>query len=168
MAVSILREEIDRTGVSTDRLCFEITETVAVANLRKAQNFMSTLKEKGCRFSLDDFGTGLSSFAYLKMFPVDKLKIDGSFVQDICKNDISRSMVTAIAEIARVMELETVAEYVEDESTLKAIREMGVNWAQGFHVGEPMRLSYVLGESTIVDEVDIAEVDTSMIAKLPA
>ena len=66
------------------------------------------------------------------------------------------------------MELETVAEYVEDESTLKAIREMGVNWTQGFHVGEPMRLSYVLGESTIVDEVDIAEVDTSMIAKLPA
>ncbi|MDP6616507.1 MAG: EAL domain-containing protein [Gammaproteobacteria bacterium] len=165
--LDFLSGELDRTGVKTERLCFEITETVAVANLKKAQNFMNVLKEKGCHFSLDDFGTGLSSFAYLKMFPVDKLKIDGSFVQDVCKNDVSRSMVSAIAEIARVMGLETVAEYVEDESTLKAIREMGVNWAQGYHVGEPMRLSYVLGESTIVDEVDIAEVDTSMIAKLP-
>jgi diguanylate cyclase (GGDEF)-like protein len=167
--LEFLCAELERTSAPPSRLCFEITETAAVSNLKKAQAFMNELKERGCRFALDDFGTGLSSFAYLKMFPVDKLKIDGSFVHDICTNEISRSMVTAITAIARVMDIETVAEYVQDESTLKTIRELGVNWAQGFHVGEPILLSDVLGEprTTPEPEVEPAKFDTELVDTLP-
>ncbi len=134
--LDFIQYEFARTGLEPNRLCFEITETVAVGNLEKARNFVATLRNMGCRISLDDFGTGLSSFAYLKMFDVDKLKIDGSFVADIDTNDVSRSMVSAITEIARVMGIETVAEYVQSERVLDTVRELGVDWAQGFHTGE--------------------------------
>jgi diguanylate cyclase (GGDEF)-like protein len=169
-----VRSELARTGVSPDRLCFEITETVAVSNLQKAQVFIHEMKKIGCLFSLDDFGTGLSSFAYLKLFAIDKLKIDGSFVHDICRNEVSRSMVAAIAEIARVMKIETVAEYVQDEETVAILREIGVDWAQGYHLGEPVRLTELFEGSDIIDTADIAsvaeaaETGTAILATLPA
>ncbi len=166
--LAYIKQELARTGLDPSRLCLEITETVAVSNLKKAQVFIRDLRELGCQFSLDDFGTGLSSFAYLKMFPIDKLKIDGSFVQDICENEVSRSMVSAIAEIARVMGIETVAEYVQSEDILMAVGEIGVDWAQGYHVGEPIRLRDLFENSTIVDKADLADVDPSLIEKLPA
>jgi len=164
--LDFVRAELSSTAVSPDRLCFEITETVAVANLQKAQLFMNELKKIGCQFSLDDFGTGLSSFAYLKLFPVDVLKIDGSFVQDIAENEVSRSMVSAIAEIARVMKIETVAEYVESAATLNVVREIGVDWAQGFHVGRPIRLKELFGDGTVTDMAELIDIDSSLITGL--
>jgi diguanylate cyclase (GGDEF)-like protein len=161
--LDFVRGELTRSGVSPDRLCFEITETVAVANLQKAQLFMDELKRIGCQFSLDDFGTGLSSFAYLKLFAVDKLKIDGSFIKDIAENEVSHSMVSAIVEIARVMNIQTVAEYVQDEATMEAIRELGIDWAQGYLLGEPMRLRSLFGDSTIADIATLEDVDATVL-----
>jgi len=106
-----------------------------IANLIKAQDFMAGLKALGCRFSLDDFGSGLSSFAYLKALPVDYLKIDGVFIRDIANNAINRAMVKAINEVGHVMGISTVAEYVEDEPTLAVVRELGLDYAQGYAVG---------------------------------
>ena len=102
------------------------------------------MRSRGCRFSLDDFGAGLSSFAYLKNFNVDTLKIDGSFIRDITNNRISESMVAAITQVAKVMELETVAEYVECEDTRKLVGKLGVNFAQGHAIGRPIPLTQVL------------------------
>ena len=122
-------------AIAPEQLCFEITETAVIANLPKAQVFMRQLKTLGCRFSLDDFGSGFSSFGYLKALPVDYLKIDGVFVRDIATNAINRAMVKAINEVGHVMGLQTVAEYVEDEATLAVIRELGIDYAQGYAVG---------------------------------
>jgi diguanylate cyclase (GGDEF)-like protein/PAS domain S-box-containing protein len=116
-------------------ICFEITETAIIANLPKAQVFMEQLRRLGCRFSLDDFGSGLSSFAYLRALPVDYLKIDGVFIRGIAHNDINRAMVKAINEIGHVMGIQTVAEYVEDAATLAVVREIGIDYAQGYAVG---------------------------------
>ena len=116
-------------------ICFEITETAVIANLIRAQEFMAKLKALGCRFSLDDFGSGLSSFAYLKALPVDFLKIDGVFIRDIATNSINRAMVKAINEVGHVMGLRTVAEYVEDDTTLAVVRQLGLDYAQGYAVG---------------------------------
>jgi EAL domain-containing protein (putative c-di-GMP-specific phosphodiesterase class I) len=145
--LGFIRGELARFKISPSLLCFEITETVAVTNLNKAQTLIQELQKIGCRFSLDDFGTGMSSFAYLKLFPVDKLKIDGSFVHDLCSNEVSRAMVTAITEIARVMHISTVAEYVQDAATLSELQKIGVDWAQGYHIGAPRRLSEIIAES---------------------
>jgi diguanylate cyclase (GGDEF)-like protein len=139
--LSFVQQQIQRSGVAPSLICFEITETVAMANMQRAQAFMHALKRMGCRFSLDDFGTGLSSFAYLKLFPVDTLKIDGSFVRDLSSNKVSQSVVAAISEVARVMELETVAEFVQDEASLELLRGLGVHWGQGYLLGEPALLS---------------------------
>lgn len=137
------------SGVPARLVCFEITESVAVANMQRAQALMHALKRLGCRFSLDDFGTGLSSFAYLKLFPVDTLKIDGSFIRDLVTNAVSQSVVAAISEVARVMQLDTVAEYVEDEATLSLLARLGITWAQGFHLGHPQPLAEVLAGAAI-------------------
>jgi diguanylate cyclase (GGDEF)-like protein len=132
---------IASAGVAPDLITFEITESVAVARMQQAQAFMHSLRKVGCRFSLDDFGTGLSSFGYLKLFPVDTLKIDGSFIRDIATNVVSQSVVAAIAEVARVMQLETVAEYVHDEAALELLRNLNISYAQGYLVGaaEPLQ-----------------------------
>jgi len=165
--LEFVRSELTRSRIAPDRLCFEITETVAVTNIQKAQLFMSELKKMGCQFSLDDFGTGLSSFAYLKLFPVDKIKIDGSFVHDICENEVSHAMVSAISDIARVMKIETVAEYVQSKETMAALNEIGVDWAQGFYLAEPARLSDLFENAQINDTAIIADVDTAILTTLP-
>jgi diguanylate cyclase (GGDEF)-like protein len=146
--LNFIEDEIESTGVPASSLCFEVTESAAVSNRRKAQAFINALREKGCRFSLDDFGAGLSSFAYLKNFKVDTLKIDGSFIRDIVGNRISEAMVVAITQVAKVMELETVAEYVEGAATLKVIARLGVDFAQGHAVGKPQPLESVLANLT--------------------
>lgn len=141
---------IERSGVAPDLITFEITESVAVARMHQAQTFMHSLRKIGCRFSLDDFGTGLSSFGYLKLFPVDTLKIDGSFIRDIATNVVSQSVVAAIAEVARVMQLETVAEYVQDEAALELLRNLNISYAQGYLVGaaEPLAEKIVAANQT--------------------
>ncbi|MEO6824976.1 MAG: EAL domain-containing protein [Nitrosospira sp.] len=118
-------------------ICFEITETAAITNLAEASHLMRKLKEHGCRFSLDDFGSGMSSFSYLKHFPVDYLKIDGSFVKDMINNPIDRAMVEAINHIGHVMQIRTIAEYVENAETLEALRTIGVDYAQGYGIERP-------------------------------
>ncbi|MES2130288.1 MAG: EAL domain-containing protein [Pseudomonadota bacterium] len=127
--------QFDRYGVAPARICFEITETAMIANLPTAQELMRRLRLLGCRFSLDDFGSGLSSFAYLRTLPVDYLKIDGIFIRDIARNDVNRALVKAINEVGHVMGLQTVAEFVEDEPILDIVRSLGVDFAQGYAVG---------------------------------
>jgi len=150
--LEFIEEELSESGLSAQALCFEVTESAAVSNLKKAQAFIDALREHGCTISLDDFGAGLSSFAYLKNFNVDTLKIDGSFIRDITDNRISESMVAAITQVAKVMELETVAEYVESNETRTLIAELGVDYAQGHAVGKPIPLDEAL--RVLTDEAE--------------
>jgi diguanylate cyclase (GGDEF)-like protein len=123
--------------VIASALCFEITETAAVTNLSNAIYFMRELKARGCRFSLDDFGTGLSSFMYLKTLPVDFLKIDGQFIAQIASDPVDRSMVEAISKVGRALGIATVAECVESAAVLDELRRIGVDFAQGYFVARP-------------------------------
>jgi len=134
-------EEIEATGVAPARICFEITETAAVSNLAQAIQFISTLKDLGCRFILDDFGSGLSSFAYLKNLNVDFLKIDGAFVRDMLGSSVQRALVESIHQIGQVMGIRTIAESVENRETLELLLEIGVDYAQGYGIVIPEPLS---------------------------
>jgi diguanylate cyclase (GGDEF)-like protein/PAS domain S-box-containing protein len=129
--------QLEETRVPAEKLCFEITESAAIANLTDASAFIKTLEERGCRFALDDFGSGLSSFAYLKTLPVDFVKIDGTFVKGIADNAIDLTMVRCIHEIAHVMGKQTIAEFVENEAILDKLRDLGVDYAQGYALGHP-------------------------------
>ncbi|MCK5395646.1 MAG: EAL domain-containing protein [Gammaproteobacteria bacterium] len=139
--LDFILEEKNRHHVSLANVCFEITETVAISNLTKATAFINELKTYGCKFALDDFGSGLSSFAYLKSLPVNYLKIDGSFVKEISRDEIDRAMVESIHQIGKVMKLDTIAEHVEDEATLQVLREIGVDFVQGYHLGRPQAIN---------------------------
>lgn len=130
----------DRASVAPEKICLEITETAAIAQLSRAVPFIRNLKEKGFRFALDDFGSGFSSFAYLKNLPVDFLKIDGQFVKNMDASDVDRAMVKAIGEIGHVMGKKTIAEYVENERTLVYLREFGIDYAQGYYISRPRPL----------------------------
>ncbi len=125
----------------TSTLCFEITETAMIANMTKAVKFINKLKDAGCYLSLDDFGSGLSSFTYLKNFPVDFLKIDGYFIKDICHDPIDYAFVESINQIGHVMGITTIAEFVENELILEAVKTIGVDCAQGFGVKQPFKFS---------------------------
>lgn len=129
-----------RLKVPPERICFEITETAAIRNLNQAKQLINALRAEGCRFALDDFGSGLSSFAYIKYLPVDYLKIDGSFVADMGQDATASAMVAAINEMGHVLGMQTVAEHVENTSTLEAMRDIGVDHVQGFALGEPTPL----------------------------
>lgn len=135
--IDFLHRELNRYPVPPSLLCFEITETTAISNLTKAAELMHELKVLGCRFALDDFGIGMSSFAYLKYLPVDFLKIDGTFVKDMATDEMDCAIVEAINRIAHILGMQTVAEIVEDEVTLQRLRDLGVDYAQGFHVAHP-------------------------------
>lgn len=129
--------KIKQYGVDTHRLCFEITETAVITNLNKAIHLMQSLRAIGCRFSLDDFGSGLSSFAYLKNLEVDFLKIDGMFVKSIASNKIDRAMVESINNVGHVMGLQTIAEFAENQEIIDVLKEIGVDYAQGYGVEMP-------------------------------
>jgi len=127
-------------------LCFEITETAAISNLESVQSLIEDLKTLGCRFALDDFGSGLSSFAYLQNMGVDYLKIDGAFVRDMVRDPINAAMVEAIAKVARIMGIRTIAEYVEDQATADALQAMGVDYGQGHYFAEAKPFSLLCDE----------------------
>lgn len=133
-------EQFHRTGLDARKICFEITETAAIASFSQANRFIHALRELGCRFALDDFGTGLSSFGYLKHFPVDFLKIDGSFVREIVKDPIDREMVRTINEIGHLTQKRTIAEFAESAEIIEMLRTLGVDYAQGYGVSRPQRL----------------------------
>ncbi|MDP3087354.1 MAG: EAL domain-containing protein [Methylotenera sp.] len=130
-------DQIKQHAVDPRRICFEITETAVIANLNKARQFMQTLREIGCRFSLDDFGSGLSSFAYLKSLDVDFLKIDGMFVKAIAHSKVDRAMVESINNVGHVMGIHTIAEFAENEEVISILKEIGVDYAQGYGVAKP-------------------------------
>lgn len=134
------------SDVPPQSICFEITETAAIANLSGAQRFISVFREKGCHFALDDFGSGLSSFAYLQNLPVEYLKIDGVFVKNVAHSIVDRAMVAAIHQMACIMGMETIAECVEDTDALATLREIGVNYVQGYVIARPQPLEILLGE----------------------
>ena len=131
-------DELEASNVPAKNICFEITETAAISNIDDAIALMDALRAIGCRFALDDFGAGLSSFGYLKKLPVDYLKIDGSFVREITSDEVSRSMVQAICGIGQTMGLGVIGEFVGDTATAALLQEIGVDFAQGFGIGKPV------------------------------
>jgi len=133
-------DQFHRSGLDARKICFEITETAAVASFSQANRFIQALKELGCKFALDDFGTGLSSFGYLKHFPVDFLKIDGSFVREILRDPIDREMVRSINEIGHLTGKQTIAEFAENAEIIQMLTSLGVDYAQGYGVAQPQRV----------------------------
>ncbi|MDQ2695051.1 MAG: EAL domain-containing protein [Pseudomonadota bacterium] len=136
--LDFIHQALAHSGVDPGRICFEITETAVIADLPHAIRFMETLRERGCQFALDDFGSGLSSFAYLKSLPVDYLKIDGVFVRNLAANAIDRAMVETINRMGHLLGLKTVAEYVENAGILEILAELKVDFAQGFAIAGPL------------------------------
>lgn len=132
---------IKQSEVPGDCLCFEITETAAIAQMNHAQKFMLTMKELGVKFALDDFGSGLSSFSYLKNLPIDYLKIDGSLVKAIPNEEYDRAIVNSINEVAHLMGIKTIAEFVETDQILEHIAEISIDYAQGYITGKPVAIA---------------------------
>ncbi|WP_020560328.1 putative bifunctional diguanylate cyclase/phosphodiesterase [Thiofilum flexile] len=147
--LEFVQQEIKAARIDPHMLCFEITERVAISNLEWAQKFIKTLKAQGCRFSLDDFGTGVSSFSYLKSLPVDYLKIDGSFIKDILNDGVALTMVQAIHQVGQKMMVQTIAEYVENEHIMRLLQDIGVEYGQGYGISRPIPLKQVI-ESHII------------------
>ncbi|MBL1142618.1 MAG: EAL domain-containing protein [Proteobacteria bacterium] len=142
--------KLDEYKIDRKKICFEITETAAISNLNMAMHFISKLKGLGCKFALDDFGSGLSSFGYLKNLPVDYLKIDGMFVKDIADDPIDHAMVKSINEIGHVMHMNTIAEFVENDVIKGMLKEIGVDYAQGYGIGKPVEFSEILARTNNV------------------
>lgn len=138
--LTFIYEQFDIWKIPAHKICFEVTETAAIANLSYATNFINQLRDKGCSFSLDDFGSGLSSFAYLKNLPVDYLKIDGLFVKDILDDKVDLAMVKSINEVGHVMDKKTIAEFVENEQIYNLLNVLGVDYAQGYGISKPVPL----------------------------
>jgi EAL domain-containing protein (putative c-di-GMP-specific phosphodiesterase class I) len=140
---SFVKKQFIKYQIEPSTICFEITETLAIANLAKASELINELKTFGCQFALDDFGSGMSSFAYLKNLSVDYLKIDGIFVKNILHDNIASEMVEAIARIASVMGIETIAEFVENDAVFNKLKNLGVQYAQGYGIDKPLPLEVI-------------------------
>ena len=130
-------DELEKAQLPAGAVCFEITETAAISNMSRVIHFMQTLKKLGCKFSLDDFGSGLSSFTYLKNLPVDYLKIDGQFIRNVVDDTVDESMVRAIWEVGHAMGIQTIAERVETKQVLDKLGSLGIEYAQGYYIARP-------------------------------
>lgn len=139
--LGFVREQFELYQVPYHLICFEVTETAAISNITLAMGFIREMKALGCRFALDDFGSGMSSFGYLKHLPVDYLKIDGSFVKDMLNNPSDLAVVESIHQIGQIFGIETVAEFVENEAIRARLVEAGVDFAQGYGIAKPMPLA---------------------------
>ncbi len=152
--LTFIRDQVNRHRVDASEICFEITETDAISDLANAQTMINELKSLGCKFALDDFGSGFSSFAYLKNLAVDYLKIDGLFVRGIVQDPIDLSMVRSIHEIGKVIGIQTIAEFVENQEILKKLSEIGVDYAQGFGIARPAPLVNLLDDVAESEDMD--------------
>jgi diguanylate cyclase (GGDEF)-like protein len=141
--LSYVTERLDLLGACATQVCFEVTETVAVNNLSLAVSFIETIKRYGCKFSLDDFGAGVSSFGYLKNLPVDFVKIDGVFIRAIDNSEVDEAMVKAISQVARVMGMQTIAEFVENREGFDRLEKIGIDYAQGYWIEKPRPIADV-------------------------
>ena len=139
-----IREQFVIYSIPPESICFEITETAAIVNLKNTINLFGALRKIGCSFALDDFGSGMSSFMYLKNFEVDFLKIDGSFVKDMHINKIDHAMVRSIHSVAEAMNIKTVAEFIENEAILKELKNIGVHYGQGMYLGAPLPIKKLI------------------------
>jgi EAL domain-containing protein (putative c-di-GMP-specific phosphodiesterase class I) len=139
-----IRQQLETFDVTPSMICFEITETAAIARLSQTVDLMKALKAIGCRFALDDFGAGLSSLRYLKLLPVDYLKFDGSFVRNIVHDAVDRAIIEAAQRIGRTLGIQSVAEWVEDMAIADELRALGVNYGQGFALGGPEPLDTIV------------------------
>jgi EAL domain-containing protein (putative c-di-GMP-specific phosphodiesterase class I) len=139
------------SDIPADKLTFEITETVAAQSIFLTQEFIQAIKQFGCKFSLDDFGSGFSSYAYLKNLNVDYLKIDGAFVKDMANNQADVAIVTSMNEIAHSLGLKTIAEYVENMEILEILKRIGVDYAQGYGIQKPMPLLELFNNFPVTD-----------------
>jgi len=142
--IDYIKDELERSSLQPGQVCFEVTETAAIANLKAAANIIQEIKSLGFHFALDDFGQGLSSYTYLNNLPVDYLKIDGAFVRKINHDPVSREIVTSIKKIGHLLGMQTIAEYVEDEHILDTLKKIGVDHVQGFHFGSPVPMNVEL------------------------
>lgn len=144
-----IREQFVIYSIPPQSICFEITETAAIVNLKNTIQLFTALRKLGCSFALDDFGSGMSSFMYLKNFEVDYLKIDGSFVKDMDNNKIDHAMVRSIHSVAEAMNIKTVAEFVENDAILKELKTIGVHYGQGLHLGPPIPIKKLIENFTV-------------------
>jgi EAL domain-containing protein (putative c-di-GMP-specific phosphodiesterase class I) len=133
----LIRKEVESAGVEPSGLTFEVTETAAIANMTQAQSFAATLSSLGCGFAIDDFGSGFGSFYYLKHLPADIVKIDGDFIRELPRSRVDQLVVESMVQIANGLGMRTVAEFALDDETIAALRKYGVDFAQGYGVGEP-------------------------------
>jgi EAL domain-containing protein (putative c-di-GMP-specific phosphodiesterase class I) len=133
----LIQDKLKDTGLDPAALTFEVTETVAIADMVAADLFLSRLRSMGCQTALDDFGSGMASFAYLKDLPVNSVKIDGRFVKNLATSPVDQAMVKAMNEIAHALGKQTIAEFVENEESFKLLAAYGVDFAQGYHLGRP-------------------------------
>jgi len=140
----LIARDLADTGLDPGKLIFEITETAAIANMEEAARFARGLNQLGCRFALDDFGAGFGSFYYLKYLPLDYLKIDGDFIEKLATSPVDQRMVKAMVEVARGLDMKTIAEYVSDQQSVELLRILGVDYGQGFHIGKPAPLDTVI------------------------
>jgi EAL domain-containing protein (putative c-di-GMP-specific phosphodiesterase class I) len=135
----LVERKLSQTGIDPDRIVFEITETSAISNFEQTKDKVNQLRSLGCRFALDDFGSGFNSYNYLKHFPVDILKIDGGFITDLENDEVDQLLVKSMIDIAHSLGKKTVAEYVEHQSTMDMLKSFGIDYIQGFLVGKPRK-----------------------------
>jgi EAL domain-containing protein (putative c-di-GMP-specific phosphodiesterase class I) len=150
--MDFLLEQISEFGVGTSRICFEITETGTISNLVKAADFVRTFRNIGCKFSIDDFGTGLASHNYLRELPVDYVKIDGTFVREIHKNRSDYAMARSINDLAHFLGQETIAESVENDEIVAKLREISVDYLQGWGIARPRLLADIAEDLSSIDK----------------
>lgn len=152
--LGFVTDELSTNGIPPENICFEITETAAVTNIDRAQRLIDSLRAIGCRFSLDDFGTGLSSFGYLKSLQVDHIKIDGSFVRDVLQNKTSEAVVSSIIHLGHVLGMQVTAEWVEDGVIKQKLNDLGVDFLQGYGVSKPLAIEEWLRNCQIGSRVE--------------
>ena len=148
-----IQDKARQYRINSKKVCFEVTETAAIANLSTAIDLITELKDEGFLFALDDFGSGLSSFAYLKTLPVDFLKIDGIFVKDMQTDKVNYAMVKAIHEMSAVLDKQTIAEYVENEAVVELLTEIGVDYGQGFFLGKPEPIENFFAKKSLLEKM---------------